>query len=226
MITRVLAALLLFAAALLVATPTAADLPPVPVLYAVGDSITAGFGTQDHPERAWPQVLADRVFGEDHTHLHVVAHPGQCLWTPTGCGYPTPLFQTWQAEVLNAVPTPTTVVVESGTNDLGKADDATLEAVYGWLVSTGQAHGIRVIVGTIPPRASSWWTSYWTWGPQRDRLNAWIRTTFNADVADFDAALAGSDTWARPEIITSDGVHPNRYGHDDMAYCVPVGEVQ
>lgn len=202
-----------------------AAVPADAVLYTVGDSLTAGFGTPD-PTRAYAQVLDDRAFGQDRARARTVGHGGQCLLY-TACAYPTTLAATWQAEVLNAVPTPTTVLVEIGTNDLSHAlPDADLEAAYTTLVNSAAARGIRVLVATIPPRESSQWQSYWWWGPQRERLNTWIRATFGVDVADFDHALAGSDGWMRPAAGSGDGVHPNTYGHADLAYAVPLARIQ
>lgn len=192
---------------------------------AVGDSIVAGYLIPD-ASRSWPQVLGDRLYGRDHTALSVVAHGGQCLVAPN-CLYPTPLVETWQAEVLDAAPSPTTIVVEIGTNDLDRGvSDEAMEGAYQTLVDSARSRGIHVIVGTIPPRgAAVWQSTYGTWGPQRERVNAWIRATFGADVADFDAALRGSDGYARPEIIDPDGLHPNMYGAADMAYCVRLGGI-
>lgn len=200
-------------------TPTR---PASSTVATVGDSISAGYLIPD-PGRTYPQVLGDRLFGRDHSALRVIGHGGQCL-VAAGCVYPTPLVDTWQAEVLDVAPSPTTILVEIGTNDLTQGvTDATMESAYQTLVSSATTRNIRVIVGTIPPRGAAVWSAtYESWGPQRERINAWIRATF-PNVADFDAALRGPDGYARPEIIDTDGLHPNEYGADDMAYCVPLG---
>lgn len=219
---HVLAVVVLAAALVVPAAAPRTAVPTTTTLYAVGDSITAGWGA-GYPPRTYPAVLDDRYFGEDRSRTVTIGHPGQCL-VAAGCGY-TPLVQTWAPEVLNAAPTPTTVVLEIGSNDLGHTDEVTMETALLSLVQQATARGIRVIVGTITPRSSSMWTTYWTWGPEREHVNAWIRSTFGVNVADFDKALAQPDTWARPEAMSSDAVHPNIYGAADMAYCVPLAQV-
>lgn len=184
--------------------------------FAVGDSITAGY-LIPNPARTYPQVLGDRLYGRDHTALHVVGHGGQCLVAPN-CLYPTPLVDTWQTEVLDAAPGPRVVVLLIGTNDIGFVDNATMEAAYQTLVTSANAKNIRVIVGTIPPRTQAQWPS---WGAQRPALNTWIKATFPY-VADFDAALAGPDYYARGSEMDDDGLHPNMDGAANLGYAVPL----
>lgn len=195
------------------------------IVAAVGDSITAGSGVTD-PARAWPQVLDDRLFGPDRAHVFTVGHPGQCL-VFVGCGYPTRLVDSWVPEVLNHVPAPTTIVLEIGINDLSHASTADMESAYLSLVGQANARGIRVIVGTITPRdADIWWTSYWTWGPQMDDVNTWIRGTFGTNVADFNLELKNPNDWgARKGTMSPDGLHPDNEGAEDMGYRVPLSQV-
>jgi lysophospholipase L1-like esterase len=193
------------------------------VVYAVGDSITTGaYATP--AGRAWPSVVFDRLWGQDHTGGVVVAHSAQCL-VASGCGYGATLVDTWEGEVLDATPAPTTVVVLIGTNDLGRVSDNQLKTAYQNLVTTAGARGIRVVLGTILPTTDAWWTVYWTRGAQGNRINEWLRDTYGQDVWDGAAAVARADTWARPETMSSDGLHPNNNGHADIAYAVPLSRI-
>jgi lysophospholipase L1-like esterase len=186
-------------------------------LYVVGDSITAGIGIYGDWNRTYAHVLEDRVLGRNHDQAQTVGHSSQCLQM-AGCGYGPSLLDTWGPEVVNATPRPTTVVVEIGTNDLGNgATAAQVEAGFDQLIKS--APGIRVIIGTIPPRGVTP-----TWDPVRQAVNAWIRSNYGANVADFDAALTNGASAMRAE-ADYDGVHPNVYGQADMAYCVPLAQI-
>jgi len=214
------------AVAVVTSTTASAALPADgPVVYVVGDSITLGTGVTD-PTRSYANVVLDRVYGRDHSAGRIVAHGGQCL-VFVGCAYPTPLVKSWAPEVLNATPTPTTIVLLIGVNDLQHATVSDMETAYMSLVQQASDLGIRVIVGTITPRdANIWWPSYWDWGPQEDQINTWIRATFGSNVADFNTALKNPavDNWgARTGTMSTDGLHPSVYGAADMAYAVPIG---
>jgi lysophospholipase L1-like esterase len=188
-------------------------------LYMVGDSITDGMGVYVDYNRTYAHVTEDRVLGSNHDRAQTVGHSSQCL-VAVDCGYPTRLLDSWGPEVVNASPTPTTVVLEIGTNDLGNGASAgDLEAGFGQLVSQASAKGIRVIVGTIPPRGV-----VPAWEPVRQALNTWIRATYGLNVADFDAVLTDGQG-AMLTMLDEDGIHPNKYGQANMAYAVPLGQV-
>jgi len=171
--------------------------------------------------QSWPNRASTRMFGEENrTQVHVVAHGGQCL-VATICGYGPPLISTWAAEVLNATPKPTTVVVAIGRNDLYHVTDTQMVNAYSYLVSTAQAVGIRVIVMTIVPAASTYqWFSYTE--PQRVRVNNLIRSTFGQDVADAEASIGSLDGVVYD---SGDHIHPAWPAHVVMADTVPLGRI-
>jgi lysophospholipase L1-like esterase len=192
----------------------------------VGDSITAGAGTSASWRDSYARRALNRVCGAscDAANSATVGHSGQCL-VVTFCGYGPPLTSTWQTEVLDATPKPTTVVLEIGRNDLAHAADTDMQNAYTSLVSSAAVRGIRVIVGTIPPAAAGY--QWWNWTEaQRVRVNAWIRATF-AYVADFEAVLlapGSSAMWAGYD--SGDHIHPNDLGAVRMGDMVNTGQMQ
>lgn len=218
---RALALLLALAFTLLMLGPASgasSDPKPTPVLYIVGDSITAGSYLPAPWRDSYAERTADLLCGTGCPEVHIVGHGGQCL-VATGCGYASNLMSTFQAEVLNATPTPTEVLVEIGVNDLGHATDLQMQAAYTQLAAWCAAAGIKFTVGTITPQVPSVY-AYWDyWNDQlRQRTNTWLRTTYGASVADFDAVLRlpSADT-LDPVYAWSDGLHINPYGTMRMA---------
>ncbi|TMJ11806.1 MAG: GDSL family lipase [Alphaproteobacteria bacterium] len=121
---------------------------------------------------------------------------------------------------------PRVVHIMAGTNDiagnLGPVSDSDLEANIESMTELAQAHGIRVILASIPPAADFPWRPGLNPGPRIVRLNAWLRdyaAKSGAVYADYWSAthdgLGFRADWA------SDGVHPTRAGYDAMA---PVAE--
>lgn len=167
--------------------------------------------------------IGDRIWGANHSNMRTVAEGGMCL-IATGC-VGAPLVDRW-AGVLALTPTPTTVIVIAGTNDLGRGlSDDVLKNAYTQLVDQAAAVGTRVLIATIPPRTDTQWTTYWTWGPQRERLNSWLRLTWPSDVVDVDNALRRADTWADP-MWMYDPIHPSWIGAVRISDSVPLGRIQ
>ena len=81
-----------------------------------------------------------------------VGTPGQCL-VVVGCLNKSAMLET-VASVLGAAQPGDVLVLEAGTNDLGKATDAQLKRGYRAVVRGGAARGVEVVVGTIPPRGA------------------------------------------------------------------------
>jgi lysophospholipase L1-like esterase len=112
------------------------------------------------------------------------------------------------------------LVLEAGTNDLGRATDAQLKRGYRAVVRGGAALGVEVVVGTIPPRgeAMAWLIALTE--RQRIRINYWLRTRGWA-IADFDARLERrTDHALAPRFDSGDGLHPNAKGALAMARLV------
>jgi lysophospholipase L1-like esterase len=121
---------------------------------------------------------------------------------------------------------PKVVHIMAGTNDiagnLGPVSDADIESNIESMTELAQAHGIRVILASIPPAADFPWRPGLNPGPRIVRLNAWLKdyaAKSGAVYADYWSAvhdgLGFRADWA------SDGVHPTRAGYDAMA---PVAE--
>lgn len=191
------------------------------VVYFVGDSITAGGGIAANAiwRDSYPHRAANLICGFQCPQAHIVGHGGQCL-VVTVCAYGPNLLTTFQPEVLNATPAPTSVLVEIGVNDIGNASLAQLEAGYQQLAAWCAAAGVRFTVGTITPQNSHYYQwANWYWVDQlRQLVNAWLRTTYGTAVADFDAVLrAPSADTLDPAYDSGDGLHPNYLGAMRMA---------
>lgn len=193
--------------------------PATAQLYIAGDSIAAGTGISFDFQR-FDSRVADRAFGPDHSRVHVVAHPGQCLVATICAGLP--LVATWATEVLGATPAPTTVIVQSGRNDLAHVTDEQLLAGYRQLVDTAAAAGIRVLVCTILPSATTYQWAAWT-EPQRRRVNDLIRAQFAPDIVDWQAPLGD----ALDGVYDSgDHIHPSWIAVVPGSDMVPIGRIQ
>jgi lysophospholipase L1-like esterase len=187
--------------------------PVPPTVWTVGDSITAGVRLDDPRTESYPAQL--RNLGLE---VQAVGTPGQCL-VVVGCLNKSAMTET-VASVLGAAQPGDVLVLEAGTNDLGKATDAQLKRGYRAVVRGGAARGVEVVVGTIPPRgeAKAWLIALTE--RQRVRINYWLRTRGWA-VADFDARLERrTDHVLAPRFDSGDGLHPNAKGAFAMARLV------
>jgi lysophospholipase L1-like esterase len=115
---------------------------------------------------------------------------------------------------------PVSVHILGGTNDLvGMAGATTLAETEGnieTMVELAQAHGIKVVLGALPPMGPPWDS------PARRAelfaLNAWLAETARHDglgFADYYAVLADS-TGALNTQLSIDSLHPNRFGFEEM----------
>jgi lysophospholipase L1-like esterase len=227
-VRRLAGLVVLLVLASLLDAPARATTPPGMVLAFAGDSITAGYGVTAAWRDGYPRRASDKACGQNCAPVLVVGHAGQCLVYP-GCGYGSTLLTTFGPEVLQATPKPTTVVVEIGRNDLSHATDTDLESAYKTLANDAAAAGVRVIVGTIPPAGQAYQWFNWT-ELQRQRINQWIRSTFGADVADFEAVLlapnSGSPGYMWGGYDSGDHVHPADLGAVRMADMLPLDRLQ
>jgi lysophospholipase L1-like esterase len=117
---------------------------------------------------------------------------------------------------------PRAVHIMAGTNDLaGNTGAATFETVQGHIASMAElarAHGIKVILASIPPAIRFPWAPDKRPAPQIARLNAWVRSYAHANgftYVDYHAAMALADGGMRPG-LASDGVHPTPQGYAVM----------
>lgn len=121
---------------------------------------------------------------------------------------------------------PKVVQIMAGTNDIaGNTGPMTPEQTKANLMSMAElarAHGIRVILASIPPADHFPWRPGLETAPRIAALNGWIKdyaARTGAIYADYWTAL--HDGPALRASLTYDGVHPNKAGYAVMA---PVAE--
>src|SRR5512146_1845038 len=118
---------------------------------------------------------------------------------------------------------PRIVQILAGTNDIAGNTGPTTERDYEnnimAMVDLARAHDIRVLLGSIPPAVSFWWTPH-PYRPAAEirRLNDWLRgyaRSSGAAFVDYYAHLATPAGAFRPD-LSNDGVHPNARGYKVM----------
>ncbi|MGW4800022.1 GDSL-type esterase/lipase family protein [Nonomuraea sp. NPDC004297] len=186
---------------------------PVPVVAALGDSLTTGVGSETG--HGWADLLACRP---GPAVVNEGVSGGKVLAPGTG----RPAEQRLSAEVLTK-PGITAVILQAGVNDLGagaRADD--LVAAYRRMVATAHAAGVRVVGATITPFGGA---AYHTPEGERARqaVNAYVRERGGFDgLADFDAALRDPADPVRllPRYDSGDHLHPSAAGHHALAAAI------
>lgn len=121
---------------------------------------------------------------------------------------------------------PRVVHIMAGTNDVagntGMETDADIQNDIRSMVELAQAHGIRVILASIPPAADFPWHKGLNPGPRIVRLNAWLKdyaARSGSVYADYWSATHDGDAFRAS--LALDGVHPNKEGYAVMA---PIAE--
>ena len=121
---------------------------------------------------------------------------------------------------------PAIVQIMGGTNDIagntGPMTPEETQANIRSMTELAQAHGIRVILASIPPAAKFPWRPGLATAPRIAAMNAWLKryaASVGATYADYWTALHDGD--ALRASWTYDGVHPNEAGYAVMA---PVAE--
>lgn len=117
---------------------------------------------------------------------------------------------------------PAVVQIMAGTNDIasntGPMTIAETEANFRTMTELAHAHGIRVILASIPP------ASHFAWRPGLEvtekirTINAWLKdyaARSGATYADYWSVLEDGKGGFRAD-WTGDGVHPNKAGFDQM----------
>ena len=118
---------------------------------------------------------------------------------------------------------PKAVHIMAGTNDIaGNTGPTTLDAVEGNISSMAElarAHGIKVIIGSVPP------ADHFSWSPNRQpapliaELNRRLRAYAKANgfgYADYYSALANANGGI-DKVNAEDGVHPTGPGYSIMS---------
>ena len=121
---------------------------------------------------------------------------------------------------------PAVVQIMAGTNDIaGNTGPITPEETQANIMSMAElarAHGLRVILASVPPADRFPWRAGLATAPKIAALNAWMKAyaaRTGSIYADYWTALHDGD--ALRASLTYDGVHPNRAGYEAMA---PVAE--
>ncbi|WP_277982489.1 SGNH/GDSL hydrolase family protein [Sphingomonas faeni] len=121
---------------------------------------------------------------------------------------------------------PAVVQIMAGTNDIagntGPMTPDQSKANIMTMAELARAHGIRVILASIPPAANFPWRPGLETADKIAAMNAWLKTyaaQTNSTYADYWTAL--HDGKALRASLTYDGVHPNKAGYAVMG---PVAE--
>lgn len=117
---------------------------------------------------------------------------------------------------------PQAVHIMAGTNDIaGNTGASTMAIVQGnirTMAELARAHGIKVILASIPPAAAFPWSPDKQPVPQIAAMNAWLKRYAAAEgftYVDYHRVLATADGAMKPG-LASDGVHPTPAGYAAM----------
>ncbi|MEV8100544.1 GDSL-type esterase/lipase family protein [Kitasatospora sp. NPDC085879] len=182
--------------------------PGAGTVVALGDSQTDGAHTAVDADHRWPDLYAaDLRRTAPNTGVANAGLSANSLLTgSTGAAGPSALDRL-DRDVF-AQPDARTLVLYEGINDI-TLHDATADALIAGIreiAARAHAHGMTVVVATIPPFGGS---AHYTERREavRQRVNSWIRSSRELDgCADFD--LAARDT-AAPDRLR-DGIHDPR----------------
>ena len=117
---------------------------------------------------------------------------------------------------------PQAVHIMAGTNDVaGNTGPSTLAQVEGNIASMAElakAHGIRVILASIPPASHFPWRAQLKPAATIDAINAWMKDYAERNgftYVDYHSAMADTEGGMKPG-LAGDGVHPTREGYRVM----------
>ncbi len=117
---------------------------------------------------------------------------------------------------------PRAVHIMMGTNDIagntGPMSVEQTEANFKTLTELAQAHGIKVILASIPPAAAFPWAPSVATVEKIRILNTWIKAyaaSVGAIYVDYTSVLDNGQGGMKPG-ISIDGVHPNAVGYGLM----------
>jgi lysophospholipase L1-like esterase len=181
-------------------------------ILVVGDSLTDPPLPPDTYQR-WTDVVATRT-GRPVAN---VAIGGNRVMLPGGYG--RTLSERFADDVLDR-PGAGTVVLFAGTNDVSTGiTAAALTARLGELCRQAKAHHLRVVLVTLVPA----WRRPLAREQVRQQVNAWIRTTPDADVrVDADALVRDPTQPTRllPAYDFGDGLHLSTAGHQVLGQAI------
>lgn len=177
-----------------------AALPPAGARRVVffGDSITEFWKTQD-PGFFGPDLVDRGVSGQTTSQM----------------------LLRFRADVVDLHPR--AVHIMAGTNDIagntGPTSLGRIEANIEGMVELAKGHGIRVVLGSVPPAAGFDWRPSVAPVDSIRALNAWLRAYARREgltYVDYYAALDDGRGGMKPA-LSRDGVHPNAAGYAVMA---------
>lgn len=208
---------------------------PQPVLVAIGDSITDGYGVQPGSYQRWTDALSRRLVAQGQTASVVNTGIGGNRLLRDGLG--PRVLERFERDAL-ARSGATHAVLLVGVNDLGGSHRqrpttpesraallAEMKAGFSTLQAQARARGVCLFVSTVMPYGGS---GYYQPAPEneadRQALNDWIRREAGFDaVVDFDAVARDP---ARPshlrKELDNDGLHPSMAGYQAMADAFPL----
>jgi lysophospholipase L1-like esterase len=206
---------------------------PPQVIVALGDSITDG--TRGNPKelRGWPEELARRLAAHTSGQSYAVVNAGiggNRLLSP---GSGDSVLARLDRDVLRIAGV-SHIIVLVGTNDIGMSGHSVFgdnppvtaeDMIAGYRQIIARAHGrdIKVVLGTITPFGGSLTHSTLENEDVRQAVNAWIRTSEEADVViDFDRIVRDPvlPLTLRGEYNLGDQLHPNEAGHKAMGAAI------
>ncbi len=175
---------------------TLASVQPGRVLL-FGDSITE-FWAQKMPELFGPQFIDRGVSGQTTSQMLI----------------------RFRQDVLDLKPS--VIQIMAGTNDIagntGPVRLAWVEQNIATMVEQAQAHGIRVLLASVPPTKAFNWRPGIDQRPSIAELNTWLKRHAAEQCltyVDYHTVLADADGGLKPG-FTEDGVHPTRPGYEAM----------
>lgn len=207
-------------------------------VVALGDSITDGVTSTFNANRRWTDYLAARLATSAQPDYGIANSGISGNRVLLDCGYPNyTIYQSCGESAQTRLPWDVleragarTVIIFEGVNDIQQdphqTDPEQIIAGLAQITAQARARGLKVVGATIMP-----FRGWYTWSPElevtRVAVNEWIRTTFGANVADFDAATRDPSDPTRmlPAYDSGDHLHPNDAGDLAMARAVPLGRL-
>lgn len=209
----------------------------IPVVVALGDSITDGDQATIDADTRWPDFLARRLAPYGVAVLNAGISGARLLHDRMGVN----ALARFERDVL-AQPGVGTVVVSMGINDIswggtpfelerGDQGLSADELIVGYrqLIARAHARGVRIVGATLTPFENALQDTpmrgYFTAGKEciRQQVNAWIRDSEAFDaVIDFDAILRDPQHPTRllPDYDSGDHLHPGNRGNRAMADAI------